>query len=155
MTMKSTRRSLARNSALLLFAVCSLASCRSVQWDKFLPRDVFPSYAVARLKGALLMGDYGDSYESLTKRTQEKISYIRWRVGIGFGFAEIQGHKLYDIITGCKVVGEIRDETNPNTVYIVAEYENWGGSIPVKRENGNWKVGLYEFAVAEGEELQP
>jgi hypothetical protein len=150
--MKSTRRSLARNSALLVVAVGLLASCRSVPWEGFLPRDVFPAYAVARLKGALLMGDYGDSYESLTKKTREEISYITWRVAIEF--KKIGEYKLYDILVNCKVVGEIRDERNPNTVHIVCEYENWGGSIPVKREDGNWKVGFYEFVVAEGEELE-
>jgi hypothetical protein len=99
------------------------------------------------------MGDYGDSYESLTKKTQEKIPYLKWRLGIEF--AKIQEYKLYDVIVGCKVVGEIKDLANPDIVYVVAEYKNWGGSIPVKRENGDWKVGLYEFVVAEGEELEP
>ena len=154
--MKSTPRSLARNSALVLLAVGLLtSSCRSVrwEWENFLPRDTFAVYAVARFKGALLMGDYSDSYDSLTKRTREKISYIKWRAGIEF--AKIQEHKLYDVIVGCKVLGEIRDEAKPDIVHVVAEYKNWGGSIPVKRENGDWKVGLYEFVVAEGEELEP
>lgn len=154
-TMTKTRgRSLARNSAILLLAVGLFASsCRSVEWGKFLPRDTFPVYAVARLKGALLMGDYGDSYESLTKKTQEKISYIKWRIAIEF--AKIQEYKLYDVIVGCKVLDEIKDEASPDTVYIVAEYKNWAGSIPVKREDGDWKVGLYEFIVAEEEEVEP
>ncbi|MFH1421270.1 MAG: hypothetical protein ABIH42_00920 [Planctomycetota bacterium] len=151
MMMKSLKKKNKVIAFLILFLLIS--SCKSIPWDNFLPRDVFPSYAVARLKGALLMGYYRDSYDSLSKKTQEQISYLQWRFGTIL--EKVEGCCIYDIITECKIIGELKDDSNHNTVLVIAEYKNWGGSIPVIQEDGSWKVGLYEFLTAENSGIEP
>jgi len=143
---------------LLILTLLAAGSgcCSALRWKDFqriLPRET-PRMAVARFQVALLYGPYSDSFESLTKKSREKIGIWVWRLFIPRQEDPETGVRIWDIMAQSKVDACVQISETKALVYTF--YDEVGQAYTVKLffEDGEWKIGVVETFLGEdyGEE---
>jgi hypothetical protein len=115
----------------------------SVDWDRLLPRES-PRMAAARFQLALVLGEAGDSFESLTKASQEIIGYTVWWLFMPGQKDPDTGETYFNIMTESAVDGWLEMSETEAQVFTYYPKVKWSYSIQMRLEDDEWKVGLLE-----------
>lgn len=134
--------------SLVIFG-CSSVTLKDLKANQILPPDVSPLYAVALFRLAVVVGEYEVAYGLLTKETQEKYGYWDfWAVvqcNLTLPLADTSV-AAYDFIVNSRTIGALERE-RPDVTDVGIECDNITVFVYVKKEEGVWKIGLYETAM--------